>query len=65
MSRPVGCRECYRSAAAYIVTGDLRVEFPTELELIINLRSAKHLGLTVPATLLTACSNDLLRCHVR
>jgi putative ABC transport system substrate-binding protein len=32
--------------------GELPLEFPTKLELVINLTAAKILGLTIPPTLL-------------
>ena len=52
--------ETYGRAAVYIdkilkgaAPGDLPIEFPTQLGLVINLKSARTLGLTVPPALLS------------
>ena len=59
MSYGIDLRESWRRTAAFVdkilkgtKPGDLPIEFPTKLELVINLTAAKVLGLTVPPTLL-------------
>ncbi len=59
ISYGVDLRACFRRGAYFvdkilhgIAPGDLPVEFPTELELVINLKAARALGLTIPSSLL-------------
>jgi putative ABC transport system substrate-binding protein len=59
MSYGTNLPEMFRRAAVYIdrifrgsKPGDLPIEQPTKFELVINLKTAKTLGLTIPPSLL-------------
>jgi putative tryptophan/tyrosine transport system substrate-binding protein len=59
ISYGVDLRYCFRRGGYYVhkilngvAPGDLPVEFPTKLELVINLKTAKAIGLDLPPMLL-------------
>jgi ABC-type uncharacterized transport system substrate-binding protein len=59
ISYGINLPENFRRSADYVVKilrganpGDLPVEFPTKLELIINLKAASMIGITIPPTLI-------------
>jgi putative ABC transport system substrate-binding protein len=60
LSYGVDVVDLFRRAATYVdrilrgaKPSDLPVQFPTKFEMVVNLKTAKALGLTVPASLLT------------
>jgi putative tryptophan/tyrosine transport system substrate-binding protein len=66
ISYGVNLRWCFHRAATFVHKilngagpGDLPVEFPTRLEMVINLKAAKALGLTIPPILL-ARADDVI-----
>jgi len=66
ISYGVDLRACFRRGAYFVdkilhgvAPGDLPVEFPTKLELVINLKAAKALDLIVPPSLL-ARADDVI-----
>jgi putative ABC transport system substrate-binding protein len=59
MSYATDVNDLYRRSAGYVdkivkgaKAGDLALEFPTKFEFVVNLKTAKALGLAIPPSLL-------------
>jgi putative ABC transport system substrate-binding protein len=59
LSYGINVVDVFRRAASYVdrilrgeKPGDLPVQFPTKFEMVVNLKTAKALGLTVPQSIL-------------
>ena len=61
MSYGVNVTDLYRRSAEYVhrilrgeSAGELPIQTPTSFELLLNLKTARELGLTIPSTLLAS-----------
>jgi putative tryptophan/tyrosine transport system substrate-binding protein len=66
ISYGIDLRESFRRGAIYVDkilkgarAGDLPVELPTKLELVINLKTAKSLGITIPPSIMVRADEIL------